>query len=182
MRKEQYFKKEMKGTKKKTLLYHANKGGTFFIFCCPRGFANGYSADISRVWYLKNNNPKLVEKPECLPKMVAFCERAEAVQGTANYPDFHWTNLVGGHLQSLSDDSIYNSLIQHQKETNFAGRDMSLLVFLKGTPTWSSCFLMQWKFAQNLPDLLDCWGNMKKGPNQVFWWCNFARNWAIFLY
>ena len=26
----------------------------------------------------------------------------------------------GAHLQSLSEDSIYNSLIEHQKETNFA--------------------------------------------------------------
>ena len=70
--------------------------------------------------------------------MVAFCERAEAVQGAANYSDFHWTNLVGGHLQSLSEDSIYKLLIQHQKETNVAERDMSLLVFLKEPPPQTS--------------------------------------------
>ena len=40
----------------------------------------------------------------------------------------------GGHLQSLSEDCIYNSLIQQQKETNFAERGMSLFMFLKGNP------------------------------------------------
>jgi len=34
-----------------------------------------------------------VSSAEFLSEMIAFCERAEAVQGTANYPNFHWTNL-----------------------------------------------------------------------------------------
>ena len=55
-----------------------------------------------------------------------FCEIGKGPKWNVHIPS--------AHLQSFSEDSIYNSLIQHQKETNFAKRDMSLFVFVKGNP------------------------------------------------
>ena len=70
--------------------------------------------------------------------MAAFCERAAAVQGTAYYPAFRWTNLERLSLVPTSNhshkDSVYIPLIQHQKATSFAEHDVSLLIFIKVNP------------------------------------------------